>query len=70
MLPKDITDLILNFHWSHLGYIKKLKLHDELFTYFRRKLYQRMNEEFHFIFYPNFFQDLEFNIIHVPLSLT
>ena len=58
MLPDEIKNLILEYHASIEEYPKRLKVHNELFLYFRDQLLHRLNEEFSFIFYPGFYQDL------------
>ena len=72
MLPNELTELILDYHASIEEYEKRSALHEELFMYFREILRTRLNEEFSFIFYPGFYQDLEvtdyngtIHVIHV-----
>ena len=65
MLPNELTELILDYHASIVEYEKRTALHEELFMYFREILRSRLNEEFSFIFYPNFYQDLAITIVHV-----
>ena len=63
MLPPELRELILDYHASIEEYPKRMKMHNELHLYFRNILLQRLNEEFSFIFYPDFFQDLNIQII-------
>ena len=65
MLPPELRELILDYHASIEEYPKRMKLHNELYLYFRDILLQRLNEEFSFIFYPGFYQDL-----HVHITVT
>ena len=67
MLPDEIKEMILDFHASLEEYPKRVCVHNELFLFFRDRLQQRLNEEFSFIFYPNFYQDLELIVIDLPI---
>ena len=62
MLPKEINSLIKDLAASITEYELRSKLHKELFFFFRDKLQQRLNEEFFYIFYPNFYQDLQLHV--------
>ena len=64
MLPTEIRNLILDYHASIEEYPRRLELHRELHMLFRFKIHQRLNEEFSFIFYPGFYQDLEITDYH------
>ena len=65
-LPKVLKDIILEYHGSMVEYDKRLRLHEELFRHYNELLRMRLNEEFSFIFYPGFFQDLEVIVVAVP----
>ena len=72
MLPKELTELILDYHASMEEYEKRNNVHNELYRYFQDVIRTRLNEEFSFIFYPGFYQDLEvtdyngtIHVIHV-----
>lgn len=72
MLPIELKELILDYHASIEEYEKRTDVHNELFLYFREILRTRLNEEFSFIFYPGFYEDLEIpdyngavHVIHV-----
>ena len=65
VLPAELKELILDYHGSIEEYPKRVRMHEELFHFFRNKLLERLNEEFSFIFYPNFYQDLAITIVHV-----
>ena len=64
MLPNELTELILDYHASIEEYDKRTKVHEELFRYFQDLIRNRLNEEFSFIFYPGFYQDLEITDYH------
>ncbi len=65
-LLKVLKDIILEYHGSMVEYEKRHLLHKELYLYFNEILRTRLNEEFSFIFYPGFFQDLELIVVAVP----
>ena len=65
MLPPELKDLILDYHASIEEYDKRVVLHNELYLYFREILRTRLNEEFSFIFYPGFYEDLDVTIIQI-----
>ena len=69
MLPSEIKELILDFHASIEEYPKRLRLHNELFMFFRNRLLNRLNEEFLFIFYPDFYDDLHVSF-HVTANMS
>ena len=68
ILPKELKELILDYHASIVEYDKREVLHNELYLYFREILRTRLNEEFSFIFYPGFYSDLDVTIIQISHS--
>ena len=66
MLPKVLKDIIYEYHGSIVEYDKRLRLHEDMFRHFNEILRIKLNEEFRFIFYPNFFQDLEVIVVALP----
>ena len=70
MLPPELKDLILDFHASIEEYPKRRRLHNELFFFFRDRLLNRLHEEFSFIFYPGFYQDIVTDGVDVQITLT
>ena len=65
MLPADIKNIILDYHASLEEYPVRLRLHNDLFMYFQFKLMHRLNDEFLFIFYPGFYEDLHGSIVDI-----
>ena len=70
MLPNELKELILDYHASIEEYPKRMKLHKELNFYFRDILLRRLNEEFSFIFYPGFYQDIVNDAVDVHITVT
>ena len=66
MLPKVLKDIIYEYHGSIVEYDKRLRLHEDMFRHFNEILRIKLNEEFRYIFYPNFFQDLEVIVVALP----
>ena len=58
LMPVEIHNLIRDYAASMEEYPKRQQVHLELHLFFRNQLLRRLNEEFTFIFYPDFFQEL------------
>ena len=64
-IPNELKDLIMEYHGSMVEFPKRCRVHLELYHHFAGKLWQRVTEEFLFIFYPGFYSDLQIAVMPI-----